>query len=112
MPCFTGFLEDPRSSVGNPSLSASRSFAAIRQSPAKPYGGTGKNQRQTHCTRSLTFAIIRTLIVDGFVDLTMARTFGRLTALKVEKAKRPGMYADGGGLYSPSLLLAARPLRS
>jgi integrase len=29
----------------------------------------------------------------------MARTTGRLTALKVEKAKRPGMYADGGGLY-------------
>jgi hypothetical protein len=27
------------------------------------------------------------------------RTTGRLTALKVEKAKRPGMYADGGGLY-------------
>ncbi|MET3841826.1 site-specific integrase [Bradyrhizobium sp. OAE829] len=29
----------------------------------------------------------------------MARSIGRLTALKVEKAKRPGMYADGGGLY-------------
>jgi len=29
----------------------------------------------------------------------MARTIGRLTALKVNKAKRPGMYADGGGLY-------------
>jgi len=29
----------------------------------------------------------------------MARVIGRLTALKVEKAKRPGMYADGGGLY-------------
>src|SRR5262245_25279555 len=29
----------------------------------------------------------------------MARTLGRLTALKVAKAKRPGMYADGGGLY-------------
>jgi integrase len=27
------------------------------------------------------------------------RTIGRLTALKVEKAKQPGMYADGGGLY-------------
>src|SRR5215831_9165212 len=26
----------------------------------------------------------------------MARTTGRLTALKVEKAKQPGMYADGG----------------
>ena len=30
----------------------------------------------------------------------MARSIGRLTALKVEKAKRPGMYADGGGLYT------------
>src|SRR5437870_1426206 len=29
----------------------------------------------------------------------MARTTGRLTALKVQRAKRPGMYADGGGLY-------------
>jgi integrase len=29
----------------------------------------------------------------------MARAFGRLTALKVEKTKAPGMYADGGGLY-------------
>jgi integrase len=29
----------------------------------------------------------------------MARATARLTALKVEKAKKPGMYADGGGLY-------------
>ena len=29
----------------------------------------------------------------------MARVIGRLTALKVEKAKKAGMYADGGGLY-------------
>jgi integrase len=29
----------------------------------------------------------------------MARAIGRLTALKVEKVKTPGMYADGGGLY-------------
>jgi integrase len=29
----------------------------------------------------------------------MARAIGRLTALKIEKAKEPGMYADGGGLY-------------
>jgi integrase len=29
----------------------------------------------------------------------MARTANRLTALKVERANRPGMYADGGGLY-------------
>jgi len=29
----------------------------------------------------------------------VARAIGRLTALKVEKAKAPGMYADGGGLY-------------
>ena len=29
----------------------------------------------------------------------MARVIGRLTALKVDKAKDPGMYADGGGLY-------------
>ena len=29
----------------------------------------------------------------------MARTIGRLTALKVSKALQPGMYGDGGGLY-------------
>jgi Arm DNA-binding domain len=29
----------------------------------------------------------------------MARAMGRLTALKVEKTKESGMYADGAGLY-------------
>src|SRR5215831_17755294 len=29
----------------------------------------------------------------------MARATGRLTALKVSRARLPGMYADGGGLY-------------
>src|SRR6516225_1742911 len=29
----------------------------------------------------------------------MARTTGRLTALKVQRAKTPGIFADGGGLY-------------
>jgi integrase len=29
----------------------------------------------------------------------MVRKLGKLTALKVERAKEPGMYADGGGLY-------------
>jgi integrase len=29
----------------------------------------------------------------------MARAISRLTAVKVEKAKEPGMYPDGGGLY-------------
>ena len=29
----------------------------------------------------------------------MARIIGKLTALKVDKAKQPGMYGDGGGLY-------------
>ena len=29
----------------------------------------------------------------------MAQFVGRLTALKVLKVKRPGMYADGAGLY-------------
>jgi integrase len=31
--------------------------------------------------------------------LAVARAIGQLTALKVEKAKDPGMYPDGGGLY-------------
>jgi len=29
----------------------------------------------------------------------MARTLNRLSAFKVEKAKEPGMYGDGGGLW-------------
>src|SRR5262245_8103301 len=29
----------------------------------------------------------------------MARTTGRMTALKVARAKQPGIYTDGGGLY-------------
>jgi integrase len=29
----------------------------------------------------------------------MPRTIGRLTALKIQKAKQPGMHCDGGGLY-------------
>jgi Arm DNA-binding domain len=29
----------------------------------------------------------------------VTRAIGRLTALKVERLKRPGMHADGGGLY-------------
>jgi hypothetical protein len=29
----------------------------------------------------------------------MAQLVGRLTALKVDRVKKPGMYADGGGLY-------------
>src|SRR5262249_14703705 len=30
---------------------------------------------------------------------TVMRTLNRLSAVKVEKAKEPGMYCDGGGLY-------------
>jgi len=29
----------------------------------------------------------------------MTRSLNRLTSLKVARAKRPGMYADGGSLY-------------
>ena len=29
----------------------------------------------------------------------MARIIGKLTALRVDKARQPGMYGDGGGLY-------------
>src|SRR5262249_4511537 len=58
-------------------------------------------------TRSSSFVIIRVVFVDKFVAHAgmevegwfMARTIGKLTALKVDKAKEPGMYGDGGGLY-------------
>jgi Arm DNA-binding domain len=39
------------------------------------------------------------MIVYSIFEVAMARAIGRLTALKVEKASKPGMYADGGGLY-------------
>src|ERR1700720_3789453 len=32
------------------------------------------------------------------MELPLARAVERLTALKVEKIKKPGLYADGGGL--------------
>src|SRR5262249_48998341 len=35
---------------------------------------------------------------SGMEDM-MARSLHRLSALKVERTKAPGMYADGGGLY-------------
>ena len=35
----------------------------------------------------------------GWRTLIMTRVHNRLTALKVARAKRPGMYADGGSLY-------------
>src|SRR5262249_46424459 len=44
---------------------------------------------------------MRTAIVDELEDgkRVAQRTTGRLTALKVEHARKSGMYADGGGLY-------------
>src|SRR5262249_4945875 len=38
----------------------------------------------------------------------MARTIGRLTSLRVERAKEPGMYADGAGLYLQVTSAAAK----
>jgi hypothetical protein len=38
----------------------------------------------------------------------VARTIGRLSALKVSRAAEPGMYADGGGLYPRVKSRAAR----
>ena len=37
--------------------------------------------------------------IRQWLTLDMARAHNRLTALKVARAKRPGMYADGGSLY-------------
>ena len=45
------------------------------------------------------FVIVRTTVVGRFVGTNMARVIGRLTALKVSRAIKHGMYADGGGLY-------------
>jgi integrase len=52
-------------------------------------------------TLSLSFAIIRELIVDQFAapESNMARNIHRLSAIKVDKVKQAGMYGDGGGLY-------------
>lgn len=38
----------------------------------------------------------------------MARTIGRLTALKVNRLSQPGMYADGGSLYLQVTSTAAK----
>ena len=48
---------------------------------------------------SLQFVIWLWTRLSGGTEAPMARTTGRLTALKVEKTKEAGMYADGGGLY-------------
>ena len=48
---------------------------------------------------SLPFVIIHPTVGGRFVGKNMARVIGRLTALKVSRAIKPGMYADGGGLY-------------
>jgi integrase len=37
--------------------------------------------------------------VDQFVDLSMPKTTHRLTAIKVQNLKKPGLHADGAGLY-------------
>jgi hypothetical protein len=39
----------------------------------------------------------------------MSRVVGKLTALDVSRAKRPGYYGDGGGLY---LLVGPRETKS
>jgi hypothetical protein len=81
----------------------SASFTTIRHR-LKSSNNTGQNRSFHFRLRSTTSAQIRPIFVDiivdhEFDDLAMARhTIGRLTALKVEKAKQPGMYPDGGGL--------------
>ena len=100
-----------RSLVGsNPTPSASRLIRS-RSLPSATSHKTLKKLAQLSVsllfTRSPSSAIIRLEIVGMIVDSrkierkggTMARAIGRLTALKIEKAKEPGMYADGGGLY-------------
>ena len=77
----------------NPSLSASKlirhrslSIRKIQKSPVNSH----LFLRFFVFTHSLSFAIIRNMIVGTFVgegSEDMARTTGRLTALKVEKAK-------------------------
>src|ERR1700680_2372268 len=88
----------------NPSLSArtvvcyrSPSFAIIRES----LGSGGFLSHLSLFTPSPPFVIIRIALVDWIVDRRRPQVAptGRLTALKVAKGKRPGMYGDGGGLY-------------
>ncbi len=51
--------------------------------------------------RPLSSLQISTMIVGriGGLGVAMARTVGKLTALKVGRDLPPGMYADGAGLY-------------
>jgi integrase len=39
------------------------------------------------------------MFLNRRVETTMARKIGRLTGLAVTRATKPGLYADGGGLY-------------
>ena len=52
-------------------------------------------------TRPLSSFSIHDTFVDSVVDrgIGMAKTVGKLTALKTGRALPPGMYADGAGLY-------------
>ena len=87
----------------NPSLSAS----TLVRGPSLPFAIHHKSPYNWPATAiflfwtgSPSFAIIRMIIVDQIADGDlMGREIGRLTALKVGKIDRPGMHADGGGLY-------------
>src|SRR6478609_5982819 len=48
---------------------------------------------------SLPFVMIPVAVGGRFGGKNMARVIGRLTALRVSRAVKSGMYADGGGLY-------------
>src|SRR5262249_11322694 len=50
-------------------------------------------------TRSPLFATIRSIFVGAIVGARMVRSVGRLTSLAVSRARKPGLYPDGGNLY-------------
>lgn len=68
--------------------------------PQKAPGNRGFLALETLCTYPPSSATIRSTFVDTVVEVQMARSTLRLSALDVKRlSSKPGMYADGAGLY-------------
>ena len=86
----------------NPTPSANGPFAFARRRPLSHFKSTRFRAIVSH-RRSRRFACTHESIVGQVVGTSWADTWmpvtGKLTALKVAREKRPGLYGDGGGLY-------------
>src|SRR6476469_4446750 len=86
----------------NPTPSAKTAFAFVRRRPLSHFNSSRFRASLFH-RRSRWFActhesFVGQVVGTGWADTWMPVT-GKLTALKVAREKRPGLYGDGGGLY-------------